>query len=439
MKSAEVHGTKILILGYGKEGKSVEKWFHTHYPECTIHIADKQSAGSGYLDALASYDTVVRSPGIPERLPEIQQYMKSGGHVTSATNIFFSVVKGTTIGITGTKGKSTTTSLIAHILSAHFSDVRLAGNIGYPMLNSLESSTQDTKHVLELSSHQLLDCRYSPHIAVLLAIVPEHLDYYPDLSTYANAKANIFRRQRANDSLVYNPDHTLVHELAAHTKSRKFTYVTRSDDRAHTNIQNRIITLEKELESIPVIPLSEIPLLGNIENALAAVTVSDLMGVPPRVIASAIRSFQPLPHRLEHVGVFRGIRFYNDSLATIPEATIHALESLGRDVSTLIAGGYDRHLQFDALGAYLRQHPVQTLILFPDTGKVILDAIGMSKPNQNNPFMVHSMEEAVRIAFDRTPPGKICLLSPASASYNLFKSYEDRGNQFKEQIRLQGQ
>ena len=149
------------------------------------------------------------------------------------------------------------------------------------------------------------------------------------------------------------------------------------------------------------------------------------------LITSRIASFTPLPHRLEYVGEYQGIRFYNDSLATIPEATIHALSSLGSAVATLIAGGYDRHLDFAALGAYLRSHPIVTLILFPDTGKKILQAIGTIRDKSIHTYEVTSMKEAVRLAYDTTPKRSICVLSPASASYNLFHNYEDRGEQFK--------
>ncbi len=439
MMTEEIRGTRILILGTGREGTSTDHWLRRHYPALHIESRDKDRDGEGYLSGLSAFDTVIRSPGVSPYLSEIRAYAEAGGHVTSATNIFFSRVSGMTVGITGTKGKSTTSSLIAHILSSYRSDVRLVGNIGYPMLDALDSSTPETVFVIELSSHQLADCRYSPRIAVILGIVAEHLDYYPDISTYARAKANITAFQSTRDWVIYNPEHTIVREIADTAKSRRVTYRRLKATGTHTGIADGIISVMHGESPVPVMNLSHVPLIGNVENVLAAVTVADIIGVPPATIAESVGPFKSLPHRLEFAGEFRGIRFYNDSLATIPEATIHALESLGSDVCTLIAGGYDRHLDFTSLGAYLRAHPVPTLILFPDTGRRILEAIGpLTQGAMITPYPVRTMEEAVRLAYGHTPAGKICLLSPASASYNLFRNYEDRGNQFKEWVRTFG-
>jgi UDP-N-acetylmuramoylalanine--D-glutamate ligase len=381
-KQPEVRGRSALILGYGREGKSIHAWLKKHYPKLRIAVTD-QKDGTEYLSHIAEYDTVVRSPGVPPYL------LGRARHITSATNIFFSRVQGKTIGITGTKGKSTTASLIAHILRVVYPDVRLVGNIGNPMLDALSGSSKNTVFVIELSSHQLVDIRYSPKIAVLLEIVPEHLDYYPDFASYKRAKENIFRFQKPGDHLVRGETLDAVYKTT---------------------------------------------LLGNRENIAAAVKVARFMNVPEQVIQKQLATFSPLPHRLEFVGEHRGVRFYNDSLATIPEATIHALEALGGKVVTLIAGGYDRGLDYSALGSYLGHSSVNTLILFPDTGKKIARVV----KTKIHTYAVGSMEEAVRLAYEHTPKGKICLLSPASASYNMFRDYEDRGNQFKEWVKKFG-
>lgn len=381
----EILGKSVLIVGYGREGKSVEAWLTKHYPHAEISVSD-----SWHIPQ-KPFDTVIRSPGVSPFT------LRVSGHVTTATNIFFSRVKGITIGITGTKGKSTTTSLIAHVLSAHCKDVRLVGNIGKPMLDELDSSTKDTVFVIELSSHQLADIRYSPHIAVLLDVVPEHLDYYPNFEAYKQAKENIFRFQKQGDHVIYS-DTSLV------------DYPTK--------------------------------LIGNEKNISAAVRVARLLHVPEEVIQKSLATFTPLPHRLEFVGEHKNIRFYNDSLATIPEATIHALNALGPEVSTLIAGGYDRGLSYEKFGAYLAESHVKTLILFPDTGEKIWKALQVTRVGpvtqvgrNVQKLVVTSMEEAITLAYTHTPKGNICLLSPASASYNLFRDYEDRGNQFKEWVK----
>lgn len=450
----EIHGTSVLIVGFGREGKSVFTWLRSHYPTTRIGIADRHVApdrisgqmmdgaviynGEGYLSHLSKYDTVIRSPGISPYLPEIASYSASGGHMTSATNLFFSRVKGMTIGVTGTKGKSTTSSLIAHILRAQYGDVRLVGNIGTPMLDALDSSTDKTIFVIELSSHQLYDCRYSPHVAVMLGIVSEHLDYYPDLISYANAKANIVRHQDASDVVVYNPEHTMLHSLIEPAQSKKYTYSATMHPGQYTSIHDGVVEVYAYGKPTKVISMADVPLLGNQENILAAITVASYMKVPAVTIAQSITPFSSLPHRLEFVGEFRGIRFYNDSLATIPQATMHALEALGTKGTTLIAGGYDRHLDFSELGAYIRGHAISTIILFPDTGRQIWEAIGEVREGSIKKFEVTTMEEAVKRAYEYTPKGAICVLSPASASYNLFIDYADRGDQFKQWVHKLG-
>lgn len=406
VKTREIRGDSVLIAGYGREGKSTEAWLTRHYPSLRIDRADKVTNGPTYLAGINRYETVIRSPGVSPYQADIRQYLKNGGHVTSATNIFFSLVKGKTIGITGTKGKSTTTSLIAHILKGVCADVRLVGNIGTPMLDELDSATPETVFVIELSSHQLVDIRYSPNIAVILGIVAEHLDYYPDFSSYVGAKSNIVKYQKASDAVVYN---AAYREVAA--------IVKKSNAVAHPFVSSDAGAFSAQL-------------LGNAENIVAAATVARLMGVSDPVIRERTGTFVSLPHRLELIGTYRGIRFYNDSLATIPQATIHALDALGPDVATLIAGGYDRKLDYAALGMYLGAHPVSTLILFPDTGHKIWESIPQNKRYPIRMYHVTTMEEAVKLAYEHTPEGNICLLSPASASYNLFRDYADRGEQF---------
>lgn len=430
----EIHGTSVLILGYGREGKSVHNWLTRKYPTLTISVADRATDGESYLQDLDKYDTIIRSPGVSPYVSELARYRNRGGHITSSTNIFFSLVPGTVIGVTGTKGKSTTSSLIAHILSGAYDDVRLVGNIGVPMLDHLDGATDKTFFVVELSSHQLDDVRYSPHVAVLLGIVPEHLDYYPDVASYVAAKANIMKFQTTSDVFVFNPESPRLSSIAAGVTAKKRPFgLGKKSGLAVYKDGGSIWTDKKE-----ILRVADIPLLGNIENILAAVTVADCLKVSHAVIAVRVKSFQSLPHRLEPVGEYKGIRFYNDSLATIPEATVHALESLFGDVATLIAGGFDRHLDFSVLATYLAKHPVQTMILFPDTGEKIWQAIPQKIRGSIQRFDALSMKEAVTLAYAHTQKGKICLLSPASSSFNLFRDYADRGEQYKAWVKELG-
>ncbi|MDO8639838.1 MAG: UDP-N-acetylmuramoyl-L-alanine--D-glutamate ligase, partial [bacterium] len=349
----------VLILGYGREGKSVHRFLLDRFPFIKIAIADREKDGKDYLSRVKEFSTIIRSPGVPP----------SNKIMTSSTNIFFSVAPGRIIGVTGTKGKSTTSSLITKILQSTYQDVRLIGNIGAPSLDSLKNSNSKTIFVFELSSHQLVDCKFSPNVAVVLDVVPEHLDYYKDFSSYIKAKESIVRYQKTSDFVVFNPEHKISTKIAQKSQGAKITF--------------------SQADIYKFMDVAKIPLLGkgNLENIMAAAAVGRLFDVPLEKIKKAVHNFVPLEHRLEYVGEFGKIRFYNDSLATVPQATIHALEALGDDVETLIAGGFDRGIDFSGLNKYLETSSVKNLILFPTTGKNILK-------NKANRFNVSTMEEA---------------------------------------------
>lgn len=450
----EIVGSKAVILGYGREGQSVHKYLHRNYPDIKIGIADfnqikplyRDSAyihtGKTYLESLTNYDTIIRSPGIPLYLPRYKKNLHSRQHVTTATNIFFSRCQGMTIGVTGTKGKSTTSSLIYHLLKRKYTDVRLVGNIGNPAVDELETHSPHTYFVIELSSHQLEDCRYSPRVAVILLIVPEHFDHFPSFSRYVASKGHIVKYQSSDDWVIYNPTHQEAHRVAESSQAQKITFSMAHLPQSQCWVQgNDIYGRNVKGKVDAVIPISEIPLLGrgNIENTMAAITVAQHFGIPPTLIRMAIKKFRSLPHRLEKVGEYRGIVFFNDSLSTIPESTIHALEALSPQVATLIAGGMDRGLNYDVMGSYISKYPgLHTVILFPETGAAIRTAIKKNTPDENRRLTIHSvvnMKDAVKLAYQYTPRGKICLLSPAAASFNLFKDYQERGDQFKKYVK----
>jgi len=441
----------VLILGYGREGKAAYRYLKSHYSSSLLGIADRRLldevpsgikvySGNEYLSRLADYDVVIRSPGVSPFLPALKEFKRKGGKITTGTNIFFAEAPGLVIGITGTKGKSTTTKLAYEIVRSHYSDTRLVGNIGRPALDYLEGAGRETVFVMELSCHQLVDAHYSPQLAVILNITPEHLDYYPKFEEYLKAKANIVSHQRSGDKVVYNPHHSTSCRLAEMSIGGKFRFSLFDDSCADCFVKRGKIYFRHGKKSDFVLNKNEIPLLGegNIENTLAAISVGILMRVPLGKIRKAVKSFSPLEHRLEPVGEFNHIRFYNDSLATTPEATIHALKALGKDVATLILGGYDRHLNFHSLVSFLAQRRgLKTLILFPETGKKIWELLKELTPDRSSirAYPVSSMREAVDIAFKETPPGKICLLSPAAASFNMFRDYKERGELFKQCVR----
>jgi UDP-N-acetylmuramoylalanine--D-glutamate ligase len=359
--------------------------------------------GKNCLNALKDYDIIIKSPGIPFKILPRSDL----GKVTTQTEIFFENCPGKIVGITGTKGKSTTTSLIYGILKTGGMKAHLVGNIGKPVLSALFSAETDDVYVYELSSHQLYNLKKSPQIAVLLNIYPEHLDYYRNFKEYVNAKANITRYQRKNDYLVYNAGDGIVKKIAQKSKAKK------------------------------------IPVKGNYYSLdrTAARAVGRIFKIPSEIIDRAIKNFKPLPHRLELVGKFKGITFYNDALATIPEATIGALDALGDKVETIMLGGFERNIDFKNLAKRVLKTKIKTIILFPTTGKKIWQEI-VSRQRGRVPlrhFFVNDMAKAVKIAYDNTRKGKICLLSTASSSFSIFKDYKEKGNLFKKYVKRYAQ
>jgi len=452
----EIQGSSILILGYGHEGRSTHRYIATKYPDIKVGIADQKEEivpvagssvslhlGANYLDSISNYETIIRSPGISIQALQLQKALEAGKHITSETNLFLAEVPGMVIGITGTKGKSTTASLIAHILRTSYQDVRLIGNIGEPALDHLADATYNTVFVAELSSHQLEDVRYSPHIAVVLNIVPEHLDYYGDFERYMQAKSNIVKFQKNEDVVIFNPSHEIVSNICENALSEKVKFSAKEGDEFTCFVKNGQIFIREDDSIYPLIFINELPIKGpgNLENALAAATTTSLFKISIDKIQNALRDFAPLNHRLESAGEYKGVKFYNDSLATIPEAVINALEALGKDVETLIAGGFDRGLDFTILGRYLSKKQIKTLILFPETGQKLWSALCQFIKEGERPqkYEVKTMEDAVQIAFEVTKPGKICLLSPGASSFGIFKDYVDRGNTFKKLIKEIGE
>lgn len=446
---------RILILGFAREGIDSFKFLRKLLPKKVLGIADKlplkklsPSAqktiyhifydrrkrgigrgrmmklhfGEDYLKAIKNYDIIIKTPGIPPKI--IKPFLKKGQRVTSQTEIFFENCKGKIVGITGTKGKGTTASLTYKILKAGGIKAHLIGNIGKPALSFLSSATENDIYVYELSSHQLMNLKESPHIAVFLNIYPEHGDYYRDFNEYLKTKQNICRWQEKEDYFIYNSEDEKVRKTAKITNAKKIPIKTKSIGK--------------------VIRIEEIPLIGrfNLQNVAAAIEVGKIFGVDSKNIKKAIKNFKTLLHRLEFVGEFSGIKFYNDSLSTIPETTIAAIEALKKNLQTVILGGFDRGQDFKKLAKRILESNIKTVILFPTTGEKIWRETlksqrGRVSLNWRLPkhFFVEDMRKAVELCYQYTKKGEICLLSPASASFNLFKDYRERGNLFKKFVK----
>jgi UDP-N-acetylmuramoylalanine--D-glutamate ligase len=462
---------EILIFGLGKEGESSLRFFRSLFPNKIIGAYDKKEyqslsleikdfiakdqkikfySGENYEQLINNYDVIIRSPGInPQLVASLKERSNKEIEITSQTKIFFQNTLATIIGVTGTKGKSTTTSLIFQILQLGKGNqvVKLVGNIDRPVLSEIPfdgSSIGDFQeiYVYELSSHQLYDLRKSPDIAIILNLFPDHLDYFGNFKNYKEAKENIIRHQTVKDILIYNADEESLLEMVEKSPAQKFSY-SLSSLKANCFLTNDSFYFSKEGDGIinsseKILDVKEVPLLGqfNFQNIMPSIIVAKIMGKETNLIKAAIRKFKPLPHHLAFVGNYQGINFYDDSIATIPPATIAALKAMGDSVETLIIGGSDKGLEVKQLRDYIiKESSIKTMLLFAPTGDDIQKSlVEQKKVNPRNKipqmFKVKSMEEAVKLAYKYTAKGKICLLSPASASFNLFKNYKERGDIF---------
>jgi len=402
-------------LGFGREGKDTLLFLKKLFPKKKISIAD-QKLDKNYLKKLKGYDVIIKTPGIPFKILPKSALRK----VATQTDIFFDNCPGQIVGITGTKGKSTTTSLIYEILKKGGKAAHLVGNIGKPVLNLLFSAGPGDIYVYELSSHQLYNLKKSPQLAVFLNIYPEHLDYYKNFQEYINAKANIARYQTKDDYLIYNAGDKIVREIA---KKSKIELPQKAKGKKRISFSS---------------PAKKIPVRGKYYelNKAAARAVGKIFKVPSKIIDKAIKEFKYLPHRLELVGTFRGITFYNDALATIPEATMAAIDSLGPRVQTIMLGGFERNIDFKNLAKKVLQSKIKTVILFPTTGERIWKEIMKLSRGRGVPehFSTDNMRDAVKLAYRHTGKRKICLLSTASSSFSIFRDYKEKGNLFKKQV-----
>jgi len=413
---------RILILGFGREGKSAYKFITENLKEYTVGIADKNEikidddikvfCGDDYLQATKYYDIVIKSPGIIIKdLISDQEKAK----ITSLTDLFLRFCPNQIIGVTGTKGKSTTSSLIYHILKYSGYDALLIGNIGVPCFDVIDQIQEDTVLVYELSCHQLEYVNASPFISILLNIYEEHLDHYTGIESYVACKKNIYKYQNENDYLIYgdisnyiNPD-----ELSRALSNK-------------ISIENNNLNIESN--SIQTTLIGE----HNKKNIIAAIIATKIIGIDIKMALEAVKTFKGLEHRLEYVGKYKDILFYNDSIATAQEAVISAVESL-KEVNTIIVGGMDRGLDYNVLVKFLSTSSVENVILLPSTD-VRIKEIFNQYPHNLCIKSVKNMEEAVKLSYECTKVNMICLLSPAAASYGFYLNFEKRGEHFKKLV-----
>jgi UDP-N-acetylmuramoylalanine--D-glutamate ligase len=460
----------VVIAGFGVEGRDVFRFLRSRFPDKVLAVAETRTLeelpaesraliesdrhvqihlGPDHLRHIGEYDVAFRSPGIPLRGRALQEARARGTELTSQTALFFSLCRHRVIGITGTKGKSTTSVLIHSILSSQAREVHLVGNIGPDLggvspLLALSRAGEDAIFVYELSSFQLEGLEHSPDIAVLLDVVPEHLDHHGSFEAYMEAKAGITRHQRARDWLVYDATSPTASSIAQQSPAQLMP--CRVDGPVERGVfveENYRIVFAAAFGREDVMDVAEVtrvlPGRFNLRNVLPAVGVARILSLDNDVVIRGLRGFQPLRDRFENVGTFKGITFYNASIATVPEATIAHLAALAPRVATVILGGVDRGVDYDALARRILDDRVATLILFPDTGARIWEAITKEASARSRPAPRHidvtDMEAAVREAYVLTPSGSICLHSPAAPSRGgLFKDYAERGAQFRDWV-----
>lgn len=414
---------KVAIAGYGLEGKTSYEYYQARGDKVVIadereDIALPEAAeailGPDALGKLGGFDLIIRSPGIaPEKLPY-------EGKVWSQANEFFAQCPVPIIGVTGTKGKGTTSSLIASILRAAGKTVHLVGNIGVPALQALERVQPDDIVVYELSSFQLWDLKKSPQVAVVLGVEPDHLDVHTDFDDYVEAKAHITKNQITTDRVVYNANNEVSVEIAAVSVGQRLAYP--SERTAHVR-GDFFYYQDTELCA-----LDNLQLAGehNVENACAAITAAWPWVQDPLAIAEGLRSFDGLPHRLKFVREVNGVKYFDDSIATTPGSAIAAIKAFS-EPKILILGGSDKGARYDEVISLAKETGTK-IISIGQTGKKIEELCAQTMVVCER--VDGGMTEAVSVAAKLAHPGDVVILSPASASFDQYKNYADRGEQF---------
>lgn len=392
--------------------------------ECDVDI--QLITGDDYQKCLNDFDVIFKSPGIV--LEKEKEYYTC--KILSEMDIFFERFKNQIIGITGTKGKSTTTTLMYHVLKTAGKKALLAGNIGIPVFDIAKDIDEDTILVVELSCHQLEYATISPYIGVLLNIHEEHLDHYGTMEKYTAAKENIYKNMVAGDTVfcqqIIAPGNIDANVVTVAAKDLT------GDKSADIFVDGATI---KYGELVYEIPVDDIALMGNHNyyDIGFVYGIAKKFGLDDKVIEEGLKTYETLPHRLQKIGVVNGVTYYDDSISTIDETTIQALNTL-KNAGTVIIGGMDRGISYEALEEYLSTATVENIILMEATGKRIYEEIKANYPSFNNICrikVVEHLEDGVKLAKELTKPGKSCVMSPAAASYGIFKNFEERGEVFK--------
>ena len=393
--------------------------------------------GPDYLKDLTE-DVIFRTPGMRPDLPELNAAVERGSTLTSEMEVFFEVCPCPILAVTGSDGKTTTTTIIAELLRAAGKTVHLGGNIGHPLLSETGGMRAGDIAVLELSSFQLMTMTRSPHIAVITNLAPNHLDVHKDYAEYISAKENIFTHQSASDIAVFNADNEVTRSFVGRQRGALRTFSRRETVERGAYLapddagEGQAIWMSNENGRRQVLPLAEIKLPGihNVENYMAAIAAVDRL-VPDKIIRDFAKNFGGVEHRIELVRELDGVRYYNDSIASSPSRTIAGLNAFPEKV-ILIAGGKDKGISYGSLGPVVNEH-VKLLILCGATAGVIRASVEQAENYGGLEIAdVEDYHQAVSLARSRAKEGDVIILSPASTSFDRFANFMERGRVFKE-------
>ena len=419
-------GIRVTACDKRSREQMGEQAEHLEQLGCELHL------GADYLKDLDA-DVIFRTPGLRPDVPEIAACVDRGAVLTSEMEVFFEVCPCTIIAVTGSDGKTTTTTIIAELLKAAGRRVWVGGNIGHPLLCEADGMLATDYAVLELSSFQLMTMKHSPHIAVVTNLAPNHLDVHRDMAEYVAAKENIFRHQSGEDVAVFNADNDITAEQSRRAPGRARLFSRQGEVADGVFLRGEDIVCRSGGHERVVMTTGDIKIPGvhNVENYMAAIAAVDGL-VPDEVIRDFAREFGGVEHRIELVRTYRGVRYYNDSIASSPSRTIAGLRSFHEKV-ILIAGGYDKHIPFDVLGPEIVEH-VKLLVLCGATADKIRAAVENApgyQPGKPEIRDVTPFTAAVEAARDRAQPGDVVTLSPACAAFDQFKNFAERGKFFK--------
>ena len=418
-----------MLLAYGCDVTGCDKTPRDQFDDELRELAAfgcKMKVGDGYLEDLSA-DLVFRTPGMHPNIPALCALRNSGAKITSEMEVFFELCPCTIIAVTGSDGKTTTTTLISEMLKASGKKVWLGGNIGTPLLPLIDQMQASDYAVVELSSFQLMDMERSPHIAVVTNLAPNHLDVHKDMQEYIDAKVNLFRYQGKEDILIVNADNDITSAFVGNGSTRYFSYS--SGVKSGTYLEGDMICRA----GTAVLNKKEIVIPGehNVENYMTAIMAVDGL-VEDETIRQVARTFGGVEHRIEFVREKDGVRFYNDSIASSPTRTIAGLKSFPQKV-ILLAGGYDKKIPYDVLGPHIVEH-VKAVYLCGATADKIRAAVENAPGyTVGNPLLIdcEDLKDATLKAARDAKAGDVVLMSPASASFDQFKNFEVRGNYFK--------